>query len=78
MKKKPEYHIQGIRHQSLTIALQLLATSLPAEAKKNMIDKLNKYDKEIPEISEHPLDMALREQLEEIKYLLSIPPSESE
>ena len=43
-----------------------------------MIDKLNKYDKEIPEISEHPLDMALREQLEEIKYLLSIPPSESE
>lgn len=78
MKKIPEYHIQGIRHQSLTIALQLLATSLPVEAKKNMIDKVNKYDKEVPKISDHPLDIALREQLEEIKYLLSIPPSESE
>lgn len=74
MRKPPEYHIQGIRHQSLTIALQLLSTSLPDDVKKKIIDRISKFEKEIPELSENPIEAALREQLIEVKYLLNIGP----
>ncbi|MCK6964549.1 hypothetical protein [Enterobacter bugandensis] len=72
MKKPPEFHIQGIRYKSLTVALQLLASSLPEDSIKIISDKINKYDEEIPYKSNHPLEISLREQLEEIKYLLNL------
>lgn len=72
MEKIPDYHIQGIRHQSLTIALQLLSTSLPENVKSVIEDKINKFEREIPESSDNPIEMSLRKQLQEVKYLLGI------